>query len=88
MQNGRARLRGQGVKPSVEFGTDIRYLGPMNKPSTSNPIPDWTDAPAVPATQALGYDAWLAADIAAGQADLDAGRTTPLALLRKDLGLE
>ena len=76
------------MNPSVEFGTDIRYLGAMNKPSTSNPIPDWTDTPATPATPAPGYDAWLAADIAAGIADLNAGRTTPLALLRKDLGLE
>lgn len=60
----------------------------MNKPATPNPMPDWTAAPATPAAPAPGYETWLMADIAQGLADLDANRTTPLAQLRKDLGLE
>ena len=44
--------------------------------------PGPTDAPAP------GYDAWLAAELAAGIADLDAGRVTPLEDVRKEFGLE
>ena len=35
-----------------------------------------------------GYDAWLAADIAAGLAEVEAGQVTPIADVRKEFGLE
>ena len=63
------------------------YTQLMNKPSTHD-LPEWTDAPATGATPVAGYDAWLAQDIAAGLAELDAGAATPLADLRKEFGLE
>jgi hypothetical protein len=59
----------------------------MNKPTTHD-LRDWTDAPAPDARPVAGYDAWLAQDIAAGLADLDAGKTVPLSVMRKEFGLE
>jgi hypothetical protein len=46
-------------------------------------LPQDADAAPVP-----GYDAWLTGELAAGIADLDAGKTTPLADVRKEFGLE
>ncbi|MGP3699443.1 hypothetical protein [Rhodobacter sp. NSM] len=35
-----------------------------------------------------GYDAWLEAEIAAGTAELDAGRVATLEQVKKEFGLE
>lgn len=35
-----------------------------------------------------GYDEWLAAEIAAGIAELDAGKVVTLGALKKEFGLE
>lgn len=59
----------------------------MNKPAQHD-VQEWTDAPTPDAAPVAGYDAWLAQDIAAGLADLDAGKTVPLAQMRKEFGLE
>ena len=60
----------------------------MNKSATPNDISEWVNAPPSDTSAVPGYDDWLAQDIAAGLADLDAGNATPLADIRKDLGLE
>ena len=60
----------------------------MNKPAKLTDIREWTDAPAKDAAPAPGYEAWLEQDIAAGLADLKAGKTIPLATIRKEFGLE
>ena len=57
----------------------------MNKPATPIPSELWTAANATPAPD---YDAWLAAELAAGTADLNAGKLTPLTEIRKEFGLE
>ena len=57
----------------------------MNKPATPIPSELWTAANATPAP---GYDAWLTAEIAAGTADLDAGKLAPSTEIRKEFGLE
>ncbi len=60
----------------------------MNTQAKPNPSPIWTDAPVSDAIPVPGYEAWLEGEIAAGLDDLSAGRVTPLADLRKELGLE
>ncbi len=60
----------------------------MNKPTHPNDAREWTDAPTSGAPPVAGYDAWLEQDIAAGLADLDAGRTVALPAMRKEFGLE
>ena len=60
----------------------------MNKPAKTSDIHEWTGAPAADAAPAAGYDAWLQEDIAAGLADVKAGKVTPLATIRKEFGLE
>jgi hypothetical protein len=46
-------------------------------------LPPQADTVPVP-----GYDAWLAGELTTGIADLNAGKTTPLAEVRKEFGLE
>jgi hypothetical protein len=60
----------------------------MNKPSDPKTARMWTDAPPPTDAAVAGYDAWLAAEIARGTADLDAGRSVPLEKMRKEFGLE
>jgi hypothetical protein len=72
----------------VEIPSDLAYHQLMNKPSDTQPAHQWTAAPATDVPPVAGYEAWLAEDIAAGVADLDAGKTTPLADVRKEFGLE
>lgn len=56
----------------------------MNKPAPATLWTPPTEAePPVP-----GYDAWLDAELARGLADLDAGKSTPLADLCKEFGHE
>lgn len=57
----------------------------MNKPAAPLPSALWTPTDATPAP---GYDAWLKTELAAGTADLDAGKLTPLSDIRKEFGLE
>lgn len=44
--------------------------------------------PATEVQSEVGYDAWLAAEIEAGCAELDAGQAIPAEKAWKDLGLE
>ena len=60
----------------------------MNKAAKTSDIREWTDAPVKDSVPVAGYEAWLEQDIAAGLADLKAGRTTPIATIRKEFGLE
>ena len=48
----------------------------------------WHQPPGPTDVPVLGYDAWLEAELAAGIADLDAGRVTPLEDVRKEFGIE
>ena len=57
----------------------------MNKPTAPTASTLWTAANATPAPD---YDAWLAAELAAGIVELDAGKLTSLADIRKEFGLE
>ena len=57
----------------------------MNKPTTPLPSVLWTLPEVAPAP---GYDAWLAAELAFGMADLNAGKIVPLADIRKEFDLE
>jgi hypothetical protein len=66
----------------------FRYLDLMNTQSNPKLAAEWTDAPASDAKPVAGYQAWLAADIAAGLAEIADGKTTPLADVRKEFGLE
>jgi hypothetical protein len=72
----------------VEIPPRFLYPPLMNKPSDTQPAHQWTAALATDVQRVAGYDAWLAKDIAAGVADLDAGKITPLADVRKEFGLE
>jgi hypothetical protein len=72
----------------IENHKPLGYLYPMNKPANPAHVREWTDAPDGDAPPVAGYDAWLEQDIAAGLADLKAGKTTPLADIRKEFGLE
>jgi hypothetical protein len=64
------------------------YRHPMNAsyppkdPQRRYLPPDADTAPA------LGYDAWLVDELVTGIADLNAEKTTPLADVRKEFGLE
>lgn len=60
----------------------------MNKQSNPKLAAEWTDARASGAKPVAGYEAWLAADIAAALAEITDGKTTPLADVRKEFGLE
>lgn len=60
----------------------------MNTQSNPRLVAEWTDAPAPYAKPVAGYEAWLAVDIAAGLAEITDGKTTPLADVRKEFGLE
>lgn len=60
----------------------------MNKQSNPKLAAEWTHTPAADAKPVAGYEAWLAADIAAGLAEIADGKTTPLADVRKEFGLE
>ena len=66
----------------------FRYLHAMNKQSNPKVAAEWTDAPASDAKPVVGYEAWLAADIATGLAEIAEGKTMPLADVRKEFGLE
>jgi hypothetical protein len=86
MVSARGVLHNTGVvDPAIDFHPDFPYFRPMNKPAASLPSPLWTAADATPAP---GYDAWLAQELAAGTADLDAGKLTALTEIRKEFGLE
>jgi hypothetical protein len=60
----------------------------MNKPAQPADITPWIAPPTAEAAPVPGYDAWLAADIAAGLAEVEAGTATPIADVRKEFGLE
>ena len=60
----------------------------MNTQSNPKLAAEWTDAPASNVKPVDGYDAWLAVEIAAGLAEIAEGKTTPLADVRKEFGLE
>ena len=60
----------------------------MNKFANPNDVQQWVQPPAGKVSPVAGYDAWLAQDIAAGLAEIDAGATAPLADMRKEFGLE
>jgi hypothetical protein len=60
----------------------------MNTQSNPKLAAEWTDAPAPDEKPVAGYEAWLAADIAAGLAEIADGKTTLLADVRKEFGLE
>ena len=66
----------------------LRYPRPMSTKSNPELAAEWTDAPASDAKPVAGYEAWLAADLAAGLAEIAEGKTTPLADVRKEFGLE
>ena len=72
----------------VEIPPRFPYPHHMNKPPDTQPAHQWTAVPATDLSPVAGYDTWLAKDIAAGLADLDAGKTTPLADVRKEFELE
>ena len=59
----------------------------MDKQSNPKLAAEWTDAPASNAKPVAGYQAWLAADIAAGLVEIAEGKTTPPADVRKEFGL-
>ena len=63
------------------------YAGAMNRRAQPKDGDRWLKPEANPEPEA-DYDAWLAAEIAAGCAELDAGKSTPLKKVRKDVGLE
>ena len=71
--------------PAIDFHPVFPYLSRMNKPIAPLPSALWTTPDATPAS---GYNAWLKAELAAGTADLNAGKLTPLADIRKEFGLE
>jgi hypothetical protein len=48
----------------------------------------WVRPPKADDRPEPGYDAWLAAEIEAACAELDAGKATPLEKVRKEFGLE
>lgn len=56
--------------------------------STKTIIPGLTQRPSAGDAKAPGYDEWLKAEIAAGAAELDAGKGIPAAEAWKELGLE
>jgi hypothetical protein len=60
----------------------------MNKPAKPSDIREWIDPPSGDEPPVPGYDAWLKQDIAAGLADIKAGRVHSLAAIRKEFGLE
>jgi hypothetical protein len=60
----------------------------MNKPAAPSDLREWIDPPAAGDTPVPGYDAWLEADIAAGLADLKAGKTLSQSAIRREFGLE
>ena len=60
----------------------------MNKQSNPKLAAEWTHTPSSDSKPVPGYEAWLAADIAAGLAEIADGKTTPLADVRKEFGLE
>ena len=60
----------------------------MNKQSNPKVAAEWTGSPASAAKPVAAYDAWLAAEIAAGLAEIGEGKTTPLAVVRKEFCLE
>jgi predicted transcriptional regulator len=60
----------------------------MNKPAQPADITPWIAPPTAEAAPVPGYDAWLAADIAAGLAEVEAGTITPIADVRKEFGDE
>jgi hypothetical protein len=60
----------------------------MNKPAPSADIAPWISPPPANDPPVPGYDAWLAANIAAGLAEVEAGTVTPIADVRKEFGLE
>lgn len=72
----------------IENWVLLRYLYPMNKQSNPKLAAEWTDAPAADDEPVVGYEAWLAADVAAGLAEIAEGKITPLADVRKEFGLE
>ena len=59
----------------------------MNKKSNPKLAAEWTDTPAPDAKPIAGYDAWLAAEIEAGLAEISEGKTTPMADVRREFGL-
>lgn len=48
----------------------------------------WTKPPQPQDQTEAGYDKWLVAEIAAGVAELDAGKGIPASEVWRDLGLE
>lgn len=64
------------------------YLVTMSAPLTKTDRTDWHLQQPGKAVPEAGYDAWLAEEIAAGTAELDAGLGIPAAQVWKDLGIE
>lgn len=60
----------------------------MNKQANPKQVFEWTEASVSDGQPVAGYDDWLAAEIAACLAEIPEGKTTPLANVRKEFGLE
>lgn len=79
--------RGEGVIPLPNRAYS-RYLHDMNIKSPTTDAKLW-HLPSEPTdTPVPGYEAWLVAEIAAGLAEVAAGKVTPLDEVRKEFGLE
>jgi hypothetical protein len=72
----------------IENWRPVGYVPAMNKPTKSSDADLWIAPRAKDVVPVAGYDAWLAQDMAAGLAEIDAGAVTPLAEVRKEFGLE
>lgn len=64
------------------------YLAAMNIKSPAKNAKVWHQPPEPADTTVPGYEAWLAAEIAAGIAEVAAGKVTSLEQVRKEFGLE
>jgi hypothetical protein len=64
------------------------YIEMMSAPLIKTDRTDWHLPQPDKAAPEAGYDAWLAEEIAAGTAELDAGLGIPAAQIWKDLGIE
>ncbi len=60
----------------------------MNKRAQSKDGERWFKLPSTDTHPEAGYDEWLAAEIEAGCAELDAGQAIPAGQVWKKLGLE
>ena len=67
---------------------NLRYTGIMKKRVQSRERERWFKPPSTATRPEAGYDEWLAAEIEAGCAELDAGQAIPAEQVWKRLGLE